>query len=314
MKKIFTLVMLSIFTVMNVNAEEQVLWEGDYAIDWSSAWEPNNLATPILTKEEFANYEIGQKINFYFTTPNVEDYYLVRFTSWKQQEKGLGLDDFSVTYQETGTIKITIEVTEALKEKVAGTAEDGGFVVSGHGVSIVKVSLGEDSSEEITMWEGDYAIDWSSAWEPNNLATPILTKEEFANYEIGQKINFYFTTPNVEDYYLVRFTSWKQQEKGLGLDDFSVTYQETGTIKITIEVTEALKEKVAGTAEDGGFVVSGHGVNIVKVAKVAFTTAIKKVAVNSLKNDNCYYDLQGRKVAEPTKGLYIINGKKVMIK
>ena len=79
-------------------------------------------------------------------------------------------------------------------------------------------------------------------------------------------------------------------------------------------MTEALKEKVAGTAEDGGFVVCGHGVNIVKVAKVAFTTAIKKVAVNSLKNDNCYYDLQGRKVAEPTKGLYIINGKKVMIK
>ena len=78
MKKIFTLVMLSILTVMNVNAEETTLWEGEYAIDWSSAWEPNNLATPILTKEEFAKYEIGQKINFYFTTPKVEGYYLVR--------------------------------------------------------------------------------------------------------------------------------------------------------------------------------------------------------------------------------------------
>ena len=44
MKKIFTLVMLSILTVMNVNAEETTLWEGEYAIDWSSAWEPNNLA------------------------------------------------------------------------------------------------------------------------------------------------------------------------------------------------------------------------------------------------------------------------------
>ena len=27
-----------------------------------------------------------------------------------------------------------------------------------------------------------------------------------------------------------------------------------------------------------------------------------------------YYDLQGRKVAQPTKGLYIHNGKKVVIK
>ena len=27
-----------------------------------------------------------------------------------------------------------------------------------------------------------------------------------------------------------------------------------------------------------------------------------------------YYDLQGRRVAQPTKGLYIVNGKKVIIK
>ena len=27
-----------------------------------------------------------------------------------------------------------------------------------------------------------------------------------------------------------------------------------------------------------------------------------------------FFDLQGRKVANPTKGLYIVNGKKVVIK
>ncbi|MBQ6767249.1 MAG: hypothetical protein IJP46_01070 [Prevotella sp.] len=31
-------------------------------------------------------------------------------------------------------------------------------------------------------------------------------------------------------------------------------------------------------------------------------------------NDNQYYDLSGRRVAQPTKGLYIVNGKKVIIK
>jgi hypothetical protein len=30
-------------------------------------------------------------------------------------------------------------------------------------------------------------------------------------------------------------------------------------------------------------------------------------------NDNCF-DLQGRRVAQPQKGLYIVNGKKVVIK
>lgn len=31
-------------------------------------------------------------------------------------------------------------------------------------------------------------------------------------------------------------------------------------------------------------------------------------------NVETIYDLQGRKVANPTKGIYIINGKKVLIK
>ena len=43
------------------------------------------------------------------------------------------------------------------------------------------------------------------------------------------------------------------------------------------------------------------------------TTGIDSVQDSGLKV-NGYYDLQGRKVANPTKGLYIVNGKKVIIK
>ena len=170
------------------------------------------------------------------------------------------------------------------------------------------------NAAETTLWEGEYAIDWSSAWEPNNLTSPILTKEEFANYEIGQKINFYFTTPTTSDYYLVRFTTWKQQEKGLGLDDFPVTYKATGTTKITLEVTEALKEKVAGTADDGGVVVSGHGISIVKVTKDIIPTAINQITSTPTQDNKVYYNLAGQRVENPGKGLYIVNGKKVMMK
>ena len=41
-------------------------------------------------------------------------------------------------------------------------------------------------------------------------------------------------------------------------------------------------------------------------------TAIKNIKVGS--EDNIYYDLQGRRVLYPTKGLYIVNGKKVILK
>ena len=43
------------------------------------------------------------------------------------------------------------------------------------------------------------------------------------------------------------------------------------------------------------------------------TTGIKAIDNEQLTIDN-YYDLSGRKVAQPTKGLYIVNGKKVVVK
>ena len=43
-------------------------------------------------------------------------------------------------------------------------------------------------------------------------------------------------------------------------------------------------------------------------------TAISEVMNTNRTNNTNVYDLQGRKVAQPTKGLYIVNGKKVVIK
>ena len=44
-------------------------------------------------------------------------------------------------------------------------------------------------------------------------------------------------------------------------------------------------------------------------------TAIEApVADDGIKNKDVYFDLSGRKVTHPTKGIYIVNGKKVLIK
>ena len=43
-------------------------------------------------------------------------------------------------------------------------------------------------------------------------------------------------------------------------------------------------------------------------------TGISTIAKSQEPNANSYYDLQGRRVAQPTKGLYIVNGKKVVVK
>lgn len=44
------------------------------------------------------------------------------------------------------------------------------------------------------------------------------------------------------------------------------------------------------------------------------TTAINNLTPSLSQGEGEYYDLQGRKVAQPTKGLYIVNGKKVIVK
>ena len=44
------------------------------------------------------------------------------------------------------------------------------------------------------------------------------------------------------------------------------------------------------------------------------TTGIEMPTAEVIDADAVVYDLQGRRVAQPTKGLYIVNGKKVIIK
>ncbi len=43
------------------------------------------------------------------------------------------------------------------------------------------------------------------------------------------------------------------------------------------------------------------------------TTGVENINRETITNNRCY-DLQGRKVSNPSKGLYIINGKKVVVK
>ena len=45
-----------------------------------------------------------------------------------------------------------------------------------------------------------------------------------------------------------------------------------------------------------------------------FVTAISPLSLPDDASANIYYDLQGRSTQHPTKGLYIQNGKKVIIK
>ena len=81
----------------------------------------------------------------------------------------------------------------------------------------------------------------------------------------------------------------------------------------------------AKTSGDGGTTVGAGkaylpvltaGLSEARRVSVVFddeTTAIETIQTSKTTADG-YYDLQGRRVTQPTKGLYIVNGKKVVIK
>ena len=48
-------------------------------------------------------------------------------------------------------------------------------------------------------------------------------------------------------------------------------------------------------------------------AASGITTGIENMEHSPSATDHYYYDLQGRRVAHPTKGLYIVNGRKVVV-
>lgn len=48
-------------------------------------------------------------------------------------------------------------------------------------------------------------------------------------------------------------------------------------------------------------------------ATLTFNAAAQEGDIETLRNNNKVYDLQGREVKAPGKGIYIVNGKKVVL-
>jgi hypothetical protein len=55
-------------------------------------------------------------------------------------------------------------------------------------------------------------------------------------------------------------------------------------------------------------------VKLFRLGNKANTDGIKNLTQTLSQGEGAIYDLSGRRVSEPTKGIYINNGKKIMVK
>ena len=91
-----------------------------------------------------------------------------------------------------------------------------------------------------------------------------------------------------------------------------VLVNEGGTAKF-----QSLVENGATVTGGKAFLKNGAYSSGARSLQIVFddeTTGISRIENGELKVENSVYDLQGRRVTKPTKGLYIVNGKKVIMK
>lgn len=98
------------------------------------------------------------------------------------------------------------------------------------------------------------------------------------------------------------------------MNEGAVISQDGKSIEVTIaEDALAYQGKYVLTIAEGSFLINETGYN--QAVSYAFTYTYSGVSsIGAVDNDAVIYNLQGQKVTNPTKGIYIINGKKVAVK
>lgn len=99
----------------------------------------------------------------------------------------------------------------------------------------------------------------------------------------------------------------------IGFYMLSTTYEESGNPYHTLAAHKAYLETGTNYATDASK-AGAPALNLIFGGEGEGTTAINTVSKNPVVEDGIYYNLQGVAVKNPSKGLYILNGKKVIVK
>ena len=309
MKKIFTLMMLSIIAMATIFAEETVLWEGSWYVSWELPDGDEHKEWKHLGQTDFASYAEGTTVCFYLEQTPDATYakYQIDNWSWGLLPGQAGTDFSGAT---VAKLPMNAEVKAAIAE--------GGFAIHGHGFNVVKATLTDEAGEDPqpqgdVLWEGDHFVSWhyqeSDTEHAANREWKFLSQATFATLEVGATLYFYLAANPISIEGSDLYTAYKFDDgwwgtlPGYGQVDF---VSDTVT---TLVVTDEIK----GIVAERGFAIHGHGFSVKKVSlsPIELPTAVENVAI---KNDGIRYNLMGQKVDENYKGVVIINGRKTLIR
>ena len=291
MKKVFLLMCLMATTVI---ASATDVWEGEHAVNWSN--------TLTIEKGKFTDMKVGDKLVIEFKDATDK---VIELHSNGGMLPGTRFEHHIFSDQSSVEVYATPSMLASLKEY--------GLEVCGVGFTATKIWYGDgkDNIDENTAWSGFF---WMDDW-----STLEITKNCFAGVDWSKvKAIRFYSEANRTDYVINVLTKWGEGGK-LGDQTTMTMTNEYAELNVeNIDMAAALADvdrlmiqcnKEAGDAFNFTAVVlvKDGGTGIAAVAKSQELTA-----------NSQYFNLAGQRVAngqKPTaKGLYIVNGKKVIVK
>ena len=309
MKKIFTLLVLSIMAMTSIFAGETVLWEGSWYVSWELPDGDEHKEWKGLVQENFASYAEGTTVCFYLEKAEGATYAQYKLDDWSWNLlPGQAQTDFSVST--VAKLPMTAEVKAAIAAN--------GFAIHGHGFNVVKATLTDEAGEDPqpqgdVLWEGDWFVSWHYADGNPNKEWKEISQATFASLAEGSTLYILLeanpiivdpTNTDNQEYSKYQLDNgWWGQLPGQVPTDF--VNDTVATLPITAEVKADVAEK--------GFAIHGHGFNVKKVSlsPIEIPAAVENVAT---KNDGIRYNLMGQKVDENYKGIIILNGRKMIVR
>ena len=298
MKKTFTLICAVMMTCL-VYSETFTLWEGEKTMD--SSWPGISISvSDINNNSPKANDRL-------IVTVSKADNSINPDWQWGPQVFiKLDWQDFltakSVADGATNQ-EIAFDLTAENIEKMATANE---INIQGMNVVVVKcvLEINNSSTSSSSIWEGECNFgSWANGFK--------IDAAKFGDASEGDRVQFVYTTTKneSEDWYQFK-TIFDGIDETLSSNssDYGCASVAYGTTSYSIKLNAADIEKLKTT----GMYINGKDIVVTQVNLIKVSTAIKSVKLEN--QDESYYNLNGIRVTSPKKGVFIHNGKKVVLK
>jgi hypothetical protein len=286
MKKI----LLFMFLMATTIASATDLWEGTHAVNWDN--------TLTIEAAKFSDAQVGQKIVIEFANATGE---VIELHSNGGMLPGTRYEHRIYADQNSMEVFITTGMLARLKES--------GLEICGTGFTATKAWYGDgkEGVDNNTVWTGYF---WMDEWSTLEVAK---TSFDGINWSDYKAIRFY-SEANRTNYVINVLTKWGDDGKLGDQNTMTMTneYAELSleNIDMAAKLADVDRLMVQCNKEDGD---PFNFTAIVLVKKE--TTGIREHSILSSSNtSDVVYNLQGCKFTKATKGLYIVNGKIIMMK